>query len=145
MRCGICCHLFAVPVNPSEAYWLSRRYGNVLEFTHGKYYLREMGGRCIFLSYEGRLATCTIHLEKPLCCRLYPFRIRLEPKSGMKGDDALYFLDDRKFYVYLDGDCTVVRKGGVGDPIEDILPKFIRYWECYKHMLSEIRRPRRFA
>jgi len=42
---------------------------------------------------------------KPLACKIWPFKIFLDPKFGSP-NEALYRYRDRNFFVYVDPACT---------------------------------------
>lgn len=74
-RCRLCCHAFAIRVNPYEVARLAENQQiSTSEFLErrttdgGTLLVQEESGRCTFLGSEG----CTVHPDRPLVCRLYP-------------------------------------------------------------------------
>jgi Fe-S-cluster containining protein len=134
IRCGVCCYKYQVPVSLSEALRISRAYGDVVTLSKGgRYILRRIKGRCIFLSGVPPFTSCLIHLEKPICCRLWPFHFYVEPKYGLSGDDAVYIHGDRKLFVYINDECSGL---GRGMEIEALLSRAAELWVAYKGELK---------
>jgi len=130
MRCGYCCKAFAIPLKFIEALELTRRYGPVAMQIGEKYYLvKRNDGSCIFLRYNGPIAYCQIYLERPGCCRLYPFHITKKPLKGEGVKNAKIKINGTTLYLYVDAACPGV---GVGYPIKNIIYKIVELWEKYK-------------
>jgi len=53
---------------------------------------------------------CALQHMKPRACKLWPFKVHNEPKYG-RPDHALYDLDDKRFYVYVDPACVGITWG----------------------------------
>ena len=47
---------------------------------------------------------------KPKACKLWPFKILLEPKFG-RPNEAAYKYGDKNFFVYVDPSCIGIRWG----------------------------------
>lgn len=123
IRCGVCCNTFWVPLDYSEAYWLSRRYPGSVIIRRGRPYIRRINGKCYFLDDFRWPATCTIHLEKPLACRMFPIHVRFKPLHGLRGYEAEYDYDGLRLYVYIDDRCV---NYGRGPPIEPLIEPAVR-------------------
>jgi hypothetical protein len=65
---------------------------------------------------------------------MYPFYVYTSPKFGLAGDDALFKLNDEKFYVYLDDFCKNLNRTGFD--VETLLPRVVRYWKRQSPVLS---------
>jgi len=124
IRCGECCKKFLVDLAPGEAVYYRIKYGPVVLFYRGKYYLlKKVDGSCIFLKENG-IATCTIYHDRPRVCRIYPFYVRVKPLKG-DGEDAVYNIGGRKLYVYIDANCPGVN---TANNILQLLPNVVRLW-----------------
>ena len=79
LRCGTCCTMHPAYVSQGEirritAYlgitaddWTSRYAGDGPDY-HGFLPVRQKEKGCVFLSYNGNIASCQIHPVKPDCC-----------------------------------------------------------------------------
>jgi Fe-S-cluster containining protein len=74
-QCSRCCRHYSIKVNPYEVARLARnRDMTTTAFIHdfttdqGTVLKREPRGACVFLGERG----CTVHVDRPLVCRLYP-------------------------------------------------------------------------
>lgn len=128
IRCGLCCRNFLVPLLTHEALKIYKTFGPLIVQVNGKIALaKKPDGSCVFLTYEGGIAKCTIYFERPGVCRLYPFYIKVGAEEGE--EDALY-VDETgfKYRVYIDTNCPGTYKG---PPIEPIIPKVIETWRRF--------------
>lgn len=131
LRCGRCCVEYLVPLYPQEAVYYLLRYGDVVEFRRGKYYLKSRpDGSCIFLEKTALGYRCSIYFERPLVCRCYPFYITEEPLEQVGSpEDALYLLrlgeKVKRVYVYIDLNCPGV---GQGYLVRDLVHKVVLEW-----------------
>jgi Fe-S-cluster containining protein len=129
IRCGECCRAYIAPLKINEAASLTRKYGPVVVYYNGKYYLSKKGdGSCIFLTKVNGIAYCTIYLERPLSCKLYPFHLSMKPMEGVSEENARIEFEDMELYLYLDSLCPGI---GHGYRIEDFIPKIVDLWRIY--------------
>jgi hypothetical protein len=98
--CGRCCRDYKVPLTFGE-YIYFRKFGAVEE--RRKYYLRKVGGRCIF-QYEN---LCGIQSKKPIACKLFPFLIR----ERCKDERALFEYNGDEYFVFVNTYCRNIRYG----------------------------------
>ncbi len=108
VKCGKCCYYYRVPLTAFEATYFTRKYGEVVTYSNGSYYLRRrLDGSCVFL--KGNL--CSIHVEKPRSCRLWPFYIKKKPLPRFNPSSAEYCLEETCRYVYVDDFCRGLNSG----------------------------------
>ncbi|RLE55056.1 MAG: YkgJ family cysteine cluster protein [Candidatus Methanomethylicota archaeon] len=130
IRCGKCCEKYIVPLKFSEALTLTRKYGPVALNVNGKYYLtKKADGSCIFLNRKGPIAYCSIYLERPICCKLYPFHITRRPLKVGNPKSAELKWRGENVYLYVDSTCPGT---GSGYPIRSLASKIIQLWGRYK-------------
>lgn len=135
IRCGYCCKAFAIPLKFIEALHLTRKYGPVVIQAGGKFYLiKKPDDTCIFLKYEGPIAYCQIYLERPGCCKIYPFHVSKKPLPNIKPSTAKVNYHGETLYVYIDKSCPGVNVRA-GYPIRNLIPKAIRLWKSYRRMM----------
>lgn len=96
LRCGTCCTKWQPPINEGEIETIARRLGiSVDEFYRDyvqeypvkpkSYLLRRQNNACIFLEYDSKQATCTIHPFRPADCRNWiPSLSRPECREGLR-------------------------------------------------------------
>ena len=95
-RCGTCCILHQAFVSEDDITRITtylkitpeeweREYGDS-RWQHSQYNLiRHINGACVFLTYQGDAATCTIQPVKPKCCRDWePEPDRKECREGLE-------------------------------------------------------------
>ena len=113
----------------SEAASFTRKYGPIVVYYNGKYYLsKKNDGSCIFLTYVNGTAYCMNYLERPLTCKLYPFHLSMKPIEGVSEENARINIGDMELYLYLDALCPGI---GQGYRIEDFILKVIDLWRIY--------------
>lgn len=89
LRCGNCCIQHPAFVSPPEIGRIiatlgissddwTRWYAGEGPGYHGYSPIRQEDNACVFLSYSGNTAICTIHSVKPACC------VRWEPGMDKK-------------------------------------------------------------
>ncbi|RLE55337.1 MAG: hypothetical protein DRJ26_00930 [Candidatus Methanomethylicota archaeon] len=133
IRCGMCCRAFAVPLKFIEALQLTRKYGPIAIQAGGKYYLmKKPDDSCIFLAYNGPIAYCKIYLERPGCCKLYPFHVAKKPLQGVNPSTSEFKIRGKVLHVYVDAACPGV---GRGFPIRNLIPKVIELWAKYSGII----------
>ncbi|MEM0104183.1 MAG: YkgJ family cysteine cluster protein [Candidatus Methanomethylicia archaeon] len=131
IRCGRCCTTYIVPLKNHEAISLMRKYGPILVYYNGRYYLsKKADGTCIFLTKINNIAYCMNYLERPLCCKLYPFHVSRRPIEGLDEKRAEVEVNEGKLYLYVDALCPGV---GQGYLIENFLTKVIELWRIYEY------------
>ncbi|MCS7096878.1 MAG: YkgJ family cysteine cluster protein [Candidatus Methanomethylicia archaeon] len=129
IRCGKCCVAYIVPLKTHEALSLMRTYGSVVVYYDGRYYLsKKADNSCIFLTKIGNIAYCINYLERPLCCKLYPFHISRRPIEGLSEKNAEINIYGKKLYLYVDALCPGI---GQGYSIENFIMKIYELWRLY--------------
>ncbi len=135
IRCGQCCIAFAIPLKFIEALRLTRKYGPVVIQAGGKYYLaKKPDETCIFLKYNGPIAYCQIYLERPGCCKLYPFHISRKPLPNVNPSSAKALIGGETLYIYIDAACPGV-DDRMGYPIKNLIPKAVELWKIYRRII----------
>jgi Fe-S-cluster containining protein len=124
-QCGRCCHNQVITLSPVDVIAIARATGLTTSAIVARYTMRR--GSLLRFDLDGGCAAldglrCTIHLGRPLACRLYPLGIerdgsrerfiRLEPASGSAG-------------VY--GDTATVSDFLSGQGVDDLLLLNERY------------------
>ncbi|MEM2136837.1 MAG: YkgJ family cysteine cluster protein [Candidatus Methanomethylicia archaeon] len=131
IRCGKCCKEYIVPLKFSEAIALTRKYGPIAIYYNGRYYLSKKADEtCIFLTKVGNIAYCMNYLERPLCCKLYPFHISRKPIEGIEEGNAEINVNGEKLYLYVDALCPGI---GQGYYIREFITKIIEIWKIYEY------------
>lgn len=125
-RCGGCCQLI-VQLTAQEWINLTRKYGYAMvEQDIGGFFLRKtIDGTCPFLwrTYNGW--QCGLQREKPLACKLWPFKTLAEPKYGQP-DKAVYDYMNNRFYIYAIPNCSGLSWGRPSEEfVRKTLPEFI--------------------
>jgi len=127
VACGICCRKYSVVLKFLE--WLSivKRFG--VEYTApsiSNFFLRRgTDGSCVFLRTGNINSYCSLQYEKPIACKLWPFKIVNYPKFGHP-KHAAFNRGSQRLYVYVDPGC---RGLAFGVPTREfahfIIPEFI--------------------
>ena len=90
-------------------------------------FLKKNDKGCIFLYNFGNKRFCSIHKSKPVLCRLWPFIVCDKPKYG-KLNEAVFYLDGKNFFVYVDPNCTGLVWGKPENKLKQrILPEIIDF------------------
>ncbi len=128
LACGACCTRFRIPLRPDEAVSIARSIGEwAVEVRAGRPYLARVGGRCAFLSGDGR---CLLHPLglKPRACKVWPFSVSREPVHGLR-DLARFEHLGRTWYVYADPRCPGLKLGEPGDRLRgEVIPEVVEIW-----------------
>lgn len=125
-QCGECCQL-VVQLTVQEWLNLTRKYGYaIVDQDIGGFFLRKtVDGRCPFLWNHPAGWLCGLQQEKPLACKLWPFKVLAEPKYGQP-DEASYNYRNNRFYVYVIPNCPGTSWGRPSEGlIKKTLPEFI--------------------
>jgi Fe-S-cluster containining protein len=111
-----------------EWLYITKKYG--VGFTKAglnKLYIgKRPDGSCMFLymASNGKWL-CGLQNNKPLACKLWPFKIFNKPKYG-NAKEALFEYLDQKFYIYIDPFCPGIRWGPPSiELVYKIIPEFI--------------------
>ncbi|MCX8171469.1 MAG: YkgJ family cysteine cluster protein [Candidatus Bathyarchaeota archaeon] len=126
--CGICCREFEVVLTFNEWLNITKKYG--VGFTKSglnKFYIgKKPDGSCIFLymAPDGKWL-CGLQDNKPLACKLWPFKVLNKPKYG-NSKEALFQYYGQNFYVYIDTFCPGIYWGQpTAELIYKVIPEFI--------------------
>ncbi len=110
--CGCCCKLYSVVLGFPEWLKLTKTFG--VETTVAgldRFYIkRASDGTCAFLCNNSRNYFCGLQQMKPEACKIWPFTVLAEPKSGEEKQAAFDYLGNR-LYVYADTMCSGLRYG----------------------------------
>lgn len=110
--CGECCRLYNVVLNVNE--WLKIVKGYGFEHTVtglNKLFIKRRGdGSCAFLCVYSNVNACSLQYMKPKACKLWPFKILIEPKYGF-ANEASYRYEKNTFFIYADSMCCGVKYG----------------------------------
>ncbi|MCW3981153.1 MAG: YkgJ family cysteine cluster protein [Candidatus Bathyarchaeota archaeon] len=125
--CGICCRKYSVVLKFPE--WLSiiKRFG--VEYTAPSitnfFLKRRNDGSCVFLKEDTTTSFCSLQYEKPIACKLWPFKVHDHPKYG-QSERAVYYRGSKKLFVYVDPACPGL---AFGPPTQEfthsVIPEFI--------------------
>ncbi len=129
IACGDCCKEYLVVLRFQEWLNIVKNYG--IEMTMpslNKFYLKKSGdGHCVFQLKAGNISICTLQQAniKPKACKLWPFKVHVEPAYGRPYEAAFYY-GGRKFFVYVDPSCKGIVWGQPSSHfINAIVPEFI--------------------
>ncbi|MEM1990144.1 MAG: YkgJ family cysteine cluster protein [Candidatus Bathyarchaeia archaeon] len=126
--CGICCREFEVVLTFQEWLNITKKYGvGVTRASLNKFYMgKKPDGSCVFLymAPSGKWL-CGLQRNKPLACKLWPFKILNKPKYGDPKKAAFEYYGHR-FYVYVDSFCPGIYWGPPSaELIYKVIPEFI--------------------
>ncbi len=110
--CGECCKGYSVVLNFPEWLIIAQLYGaeNIVRGLDKFFIRRLMDGSCAFLCHVGNTPLCALQNMKPNACKLWPFKVLLEPKYGEPRQAELDYAG-KKLYVYADSNCAGLRFG----------------------------------
>jgi Fe-S-cluster containining protein len=127
LLCGKCCINHKAALNFKDYATIEPKYGSQsVELGDDKFYLRRRNnGRCYFLGKKPEGYFCTIQIEKPYVCKMYPFRVGKTPKFGSE-ELACFYYGKETLYVYLASECSGITQGEPSDIfVTEIVPEFI--------------------
>ncbi len=110
--CGNCCKDYSVVLNFPEWLTLAQTFGSI-NIVRGldKIFIRRMAdGSCAFLCKMANTPLCGLQNMKPNACKLWPFKVLLEPKYGDPNQAAFNYAGKR-LYIYADSNCEGIRYG----------------------------------
>jgi Fe-S-cluster containining protein len=106
ITCGVCCKDYDVILGYWEWTDIVKNFGvgaikpTVTRLCLGK----KVDGTCVFLYNSSGSWLCGLQRSKPRACKLWPFKVLLQPRYG-RNSEAVYRLGDREFFVYVDPYC----------------------------------------
>ena len=124
--CGECCRL-QVQLTTSEWLDLTHIYGYRIatQNIEGLFINKTLDGWCPFLYRTIGGCLCTLQQNKPLACRLWPFRISDHPRYGFK-EEANFNHRGGTFYVYAIPYCRGIKYGTPTEHfVKNVLPEFV--------------------
>ncbi|MCD6465851.1 YkgJ family cysteine cluster protein [Candidatus Bathyarchaeota archaeon] len=126
--CGLCCKEFEVVLTFKEWLKITKTYGvGVTRTGLNKFFMgKRPDGSCIFLyrAPDGRWL-CGLQENKPLACKLWPFKVLSKPKYGNPRDAAFEY-GGQRFYVYVDSFCPGITWGTPStELVYKVIPEFI--------------------
>lgn len=127
VACGICCRKYSVVLKFPEWLNIVKKFG--VECTApsiSNFFLRRgTDGSCVFLQSGYVKSFCSLQYEKPIACKLWPFKIVNHPKFG-HSKHAVFNRGSQRLYVYVDPVC---RGLALGVPTREFthstIPEFI--------------------
>ncbi len=110
--CGYCCKLYSVVLGFPEWLRLTNTFGaeKTVAGLDRLYIKRASDGTCAFLCNYSHNYFCGLQRMKPEACKIWPFKVLLEPKYGEPNQAAFDYFGHR-FYVYADTMCNGLRYG----------------------------------
>jgi hypothetical protein len=127
ITCGICCKEFDVALGYKEWTNIIRNFGvGAIKPSVTRLCLGKKGdGTCVFLYYSFGSWLCGLQLDKPRACKLWPFKVLLQPKYG-RGSEAIYRFREKDFFLYVDPSCLGLTWGTPTKRfMYETLPEFI--------------------
>ena len=127
VECGMCCKDYHVVLNYAEWLNIVGNYGieKTIAGTNKLLLGKKSNGTCSFLTHYKDTCYCGLQYMKPTACKIWPFKIFLNPKFG-KPDWALYRYRNKSFYIYVDSACTGLSWGKpTPELMYRVLPEFI--------------------
>jgi hypothetical protein len=124
--CGECCRL-QVQLTTSEWLDLTHIYGYRIatQSIDGFFINKTLDGWCPFLYRTIGGCLCSLQENKPLACRLWPFRVSDHPRYGFK-EEAYFNHRGSVFYIYAIPYCNGIKYGTPTEHlVKNILPEFI--------------------
>jgi Fe-S-cluster containining protein len=121
--CGKCCYNSRVPLNFEDYARIVSKYGEVYVIQDQNLFIlrHKKDGSCVFLRIKEGKYVCKIQEDKPLVCKLFPFRVYSYPKFDNEHDSEFRY-KDKIYYIYLDLDCNGIK---LGNPSEELVSKVI--------------------
>ncbi len=110
--CGDCCKEYSVVLNFPEWLTIAQTFGaeNVVRGIDKIFIRRMLDGNCAFLCKLADTPLCGLQNMKPNACKLWPFKVLLEPKYG-EPKEAAYDYAGKRLYIYADSNCSGIRYG----------------------------------
>ena len=122
--CGYCCKLYSVVLSFPEWLKLTKTFGveTTVSCINRFFIKRVSDGACTFLCNDANNYYCALQDMKPEACKIWPFKVLMEPRYGEE-NQAAYDYRGVRFYVYGDTMCSGLR---CGTPTWDFQNKTIR-------------------
>jgi Fe-S-cluster containining protein len=110
--CGYCCKLYGVVLGFPEWLKISKNYGpeKTIASLDRFYIKRDSSGACSFLCNTSLNYFCGLQSMKPDACKIWPFKVLVEPKYGEPKQAAFDYMGNR-LYIYVDTMCSGLRYG----------------------------------
>ncbi|MBO3802083.1 MAG: YkgJ family cysteine cluster protein [Thermoproteota archaeon] len=127
--CGKCCFYSRIPLSFEDYATIVSKYGEVYVVQDQNLFVlkHKKNGSCVFLRMKEGKYTCKIQEDKPLVCKLFPFRVYLYPKFK---DNSEFKYKNKSYYVYLDLSCSGIKLGAPSEElISKVLPEVIEIYE----------------
>lgn len=126
--CGLCCKEFEVVLTFHEWLKITKTFGaGVTRAGLNKFYMgKRSDGSCIFLytAPDGK-KLCGLQNNKPLACKVWPFKILNKPKYG-GAKEAFFNYNGQDLFIYIDPFCPGIRWGPPSaELIYKVIPEFI--------------------
>ncbi len=110
--CGYCCKLYSVVLGFPEWLKISKNFGSETTVTGlDRFYIkRGSDGACSFLCSTSLNYFCGLQSMKPKACKIWPFKVLVEPKYGELKQATFDYMGNR-LYIYADAMCGGLRYG----------------------------------
>jgi Fe-S-cluster containining protein len=110
--CGNCCKDYCVVLNFPEWLRISQNFGSgTTAISADKLFIKRCNdGTCAFICRHAGSYLCGLQNMKPDACKLWPFKVLIEPRYG-EANQAAFDFGSKKLYVYADSNCCGLRYG----------------------------------
>jgi len=110
--CGDCCRDYGVVLKFPEWLKIVNTFGQekTVAGLERLYIRRREDGSCSFLCHFAGNYLCGLQGMKPDACKIWPFKVLVEPRYG-EPTQACFELAGRRLFVYVDGNCPGLRFG----------------------------------
>ncbi len=110
-----------------EWLYITKNYGYSMvdQGINGFFLRRTVDESCPFLLRRSDGWLCGLQYNKPLTCKMWPFRILAEPIYG-EGNEAYFDYRSKRYYIYVVPHCPGIKWGHPTEGlIKKTLPEFI--------------------
>ena len=110
--CGSCCKDYSVVLNFPEWLRITQTFGaETTVASLDKLFIKRLDdGSCAFLCRLAGTHLCGLQNMKPNACKIWPFKVLVDPKYGEPSQAAFDFAGKR-LYIYADSNCDGLRYG----------------------------------
>jgi Fe-S-cluster containining protein len=110
--CGNCCKDYGVVLNFPEWLRITQNFGaETAVMSLDKFFIRRFpDGSCAFLCRFAASYSCGLQSMKPNACKLWPFKVLVEPRYG-EANQSIFDFCGKKLYVYADSNCCGLKYG----------------------------------
>jgi len=134
--CGKCCYNSRVPLTFEDYAKIVSKYGEVYVIQDENLFIlrHKRDHSCVFLRIKEGKYMCKIQEDKPLVCKLFPFRVYSYPKLGDEKNSEFKY-KDKLYYVYLDLSCNGIKLGTPSKKLKiRVIPEIIEIYERKRYI-----------